>query len=397
MLTLFTDVKLVLEDRITPGQLLVRDGTIEAILRADAAPPPDAALLHGGGRYLSPGFVELHVHGGGGFDFMDSDPGGMAAAAKAHMAHGTTSLLPTSVAAETVQLKKLIDTFKTVRDTMRGGPNLPGLHLEGPYLAMEQTGAIDPRHIRDPDPAEYRELVACAEGSILRWTIAPERPGALEMGVYLLRHGILPSMGHSSAEYSQVLAAFDNGYRLITHLYSACSTIVRRGGFRCSGIVESAYVVEGLYSEIIADGCHLPPELMKMVYRHIGPDRTCLTCDAIRMAAVDDAPHTACIGSRENGLEIIIEDGVAKLPDRSAFAGGIATDDRLVRNMVRLAGAPLHHAVKMMTLTPARVIGIDHKKGSIAPGKDADLLLFDENINIGLVMVGGTVRLNHLT
>ena len=214
-----------------------------------------------------------------------------------------------------------------------------------------------------------------------------ELDGASRFADRLVQEGILPSIGHSNAEYEQVRDAFSHGVTHTTHLYSAMSTIVRRGGFRHSGVLESAFCIPEMTVELIADGCHLPVELLEMVCRVKGAERVALTCDSMRCAGQN--VRESILGSLENGQKVVIEDDVAKLMDRSAFAGSIATDDRLIRVMYHKAGVPLCDAVRMMTQTPADIIGLGGRKGSLAAGKDADLVCFDEDIAIAGVMVGG--------
>lgn len=340
------------------------------------------------GLYVSAGFLDIHVHGGGGHDFMDGTPEAYRGASALHLRHGTTALLPTTLAATREELLRAFAVFEACGGGFADGAKLLGLHIEGPYIAKSQAGAQDPRFIRSPDPAEYTELLnACPH--ILRWTIAPELPGAPEMGRELVRRGILPSIGHSEADSEQVRAAIPCGYRHITHLYSATSTIVRRGGFRRAGIVESAYLYPELTSEVIADGCHLPAPLLQLAYRLIGPRRLVLVTDAMRAAG--QTGGESILGSLENGQRVIIEDGVAKMPDRTAFAGSICTADRLVRTMVTLAGASLPDAVRMITETPARVLGIADRFGRVAPGRAADLTIFDHTIRIAMVLKDGAV------
>jgi N-acetylglucosamine-6-phosphate deacetylase len=186
-----------------------------------------------------------------------------------------------------------------------------------------------------------------------------------------------------------VVKAFDNGYTLATHLYSAMSTVTRRNSFRFAGVVESAYIIDEMDVEIIADGVHLPAPLLKLVYKIKGADRTALITDAIRPAGTNVSE--SILGSREDGLKVIIEDGVAKLPDRSSFAGSVATADRLVRSMITLAEIPLEDAVKMISATPARILGVQNKKGSLSVGKDADILIFDDTITISMTMINGNI------
>lgn len=380
------NVRILARGLEVPGDIAVEDGRIAAIGVPGSLP---GTGIDGEGLYLSHGFIDIHVHGGGGYDFMDATQEAWHGASALHLRHGTTAMAPTTLAAGREELLAAFAAYRACKPGFPDGAKLLGIHVEGPYLAPEQCGAQDPAFIRDPDPAEYEALMdACPD--ILRWTIAPERPGAGRMGDWLSQRGVVPCIGHSSAGYEQVRDAMLHGYRHVTHLYSATSTIVRRMGFRHAGIVESAYLLDGLTSEVIADGCHLPGCLLEMAYRFIGPDRLCLVTDAMRAAGQTEGE--SILGSLENGQRVILEDGVAKMPDRTAFAGSICTADRLVRNMVRLAGASVADAVKMVTETPARILGLSDRTGLLAQGRAADLVLFDEKIEIKMVMTDGVVR-----
>lgn len=383
----YVNSKIILQSKIIDGYLVVEDGLIVDIQEGMPVCNKNEKYIDMNEMYLSPGFIEMHTHGAGGHDFMDGTAEAFITAAKTHMKHGTTTLLPTALAATREEILRTIDGFNNAKETMIDGPILLGLHMEGPYLNVKQKGAIDEKYIRNPDPEEYNEFLKYGKGAISRWTVAVEMEGALEFGDRLKAQGILPSIGHSDAEYLQIVEAFKHGYTHVTHLYSAMSSIVRRGGFRYPGVIESAYCIPDMTVEIIADGCHLPIEMLEMVYRLKGVKKVCLTCDSMRCAGQDVTE--SILGSLENGQRVIIEDDVAKLTDRSAFAGSIATDDRLVRVMYHKVGVPLYDSVRMMTLTPAEIIGIDDHKGSIEIGKDADLICFDENINIMGVMIGG--------
>lgn len=389
MKTLVYNANLVLKDRICHGYVVIDGETIASV----GFGKPDAEWtcdrkIDLGGLYLSPGFVELHSHGAGGADFMDGTLEAFTTACKTHLAHGTTTLLPTTVAATKEEILRSIDSFRMAKAALVGcGPHLVGLHMEGPYLNKNQCGAIDPKYIRNPDPTEYEEFLDYGRGAIARWTLAVELDGAARFSERLTEEGILPTIGHTMAEYSQVLEAFKHGVTHATHLYSAMSTITRRSGFRYPGVIESAFCIPEMTVELIADGCHLPVELLDMVYRLKGVEYVSLTCDSIRCAGQDVTE--SIIGSLENGQRIIIEDDVAKLPDRTAFAGSIATDDRLVRIMYHKVGVPLYDAVRMMTDTPARIIGLGDRKGTLEVGKDADLVCFDDDIAVSGIMVGG--------
>jgi N-acetylglucosamine-6-phosphate deacetylase len=268
------------------------------------------------------------------------------------------------------------------------GANYLGMHIEGPYFSMEQRGAQDPRFIRLPDPQEYNEILQHSS-IVKRWSAAPEVEGAVEFGRFLVSKGILPSIAHTDAIYEEVLEAYEVGYTHITHFYSCMSGVSRRDAFRYAGVIESGYLLDDMTVEIIADGIHLPPALLKLVYKIKGPDKIALVTDAMRAAGMP--PGESILGGLEHGLKVIVEDNVAKLPDRSAFAGSVATTIQLVRNMVNLAEVPLIDAVKMMTITPAKIMGADDKKGSIVIGKDADLVIFDDNIDLHKTIIDGRV------
>lgn len=389
MRTLLRNVVLLRGGTAVPADVCIEDEQILAIYTGAAQRPSSTAFdtaedLHG--LYLSHGFIDLHVHGGGGYDFMDNTLQAYHGATQLHLRHGTTALMPTTVAADVNALHAAAGAYAQAAQADDIPCRLLGLHLEGPYLSSGQAGALRPDQLREPDPAEY-EAILERHLCIKRWTIAPERPGALALGDKLAALGILPSAGHSDATLYQMREALGHGFGLLTHLYSAMSTITRRQGSRYPGLVESAYLLDGLCSELIADGKHLPAELLQMAFRFIGPQRLCLVTDAMRGAGMPDGP--SLLGGLEDGTPVLIEDGVAKLPDKSAFAGSVATADRLVRNMVRLGGATLAQAVQMMTETPARVLGLQDTTGFLLPGRWADLVLFDKDVNIYGVCVGG--------
>jgi len=387
MKTCLGNARVILTDNIIEGYVVVEDGVILEVCAGRVPRLKDYSIVDMGGLFLSPGFIELHTHGAGGCDFMDGAAEAFITASKVHMEHGATTLYPTTLAASREEIISCIDAFREARKTMRDGPNMPGLHLEGPYLNINQKGAIDENYIRNPDPTEYKDILEYGNGVIARWTTAVELPGAIQFGRYLRELRILPSIGHSDAEYSEVVTGFNCGYTHITHLYSAMSGMVRRGGFRYPGVIESAFCLPEMTVEIIADGCHLPGEILEMVSRVKGVDKVCLISDSMRCAGQD--VKKSVLGSLKNGRPVIIEDDVAKLPDRSAFAGSIATDDSLVRVMIQKAGVSVQNSVRMMTLTPAEIIGISNRKGSIEKGKDADLICFDDNITIKGVMING--------
>jgi len=346
-------------------------------------------VIDANGDYIAPGFVDIHCHGGGGYDFMDGNPESIVGAGKMHLSHGTTCLFPTTLASTTESLDRAIRTFQEAKRMDEGLPDFPGLHLEGPYFSMAQRGAQDPKHIRNPDPAEYRPFFKYAN-DIARWTLAPELPGALEMARELKAHGILPAIGHSDATYEQVLEGWKNGFALVTHLYSGMSIVHRIKGWRHAGVVESAYLIDDMAVEVIADGCHLPESLLRLICKIKKPEKICLVTDAMRAAGLPEGEYL--LGGKEDGQKAVVRDGVAWTADASAFAGSVATAERLVRTMVRLAGVPVEKALQMASSSPAKVMGVYGRKGSFAAGKDADIVCLDKNFNVQAVVARGRVE-----
>lgn len=378
---------------IPDGSLVIQQGVITAIAGEDLPVSPEITGIDAMGHYISPGFIDLHVHGGGGYDFMDGTAEAFRGIAAAHSRYGTTSLMPTTVSCSKQELLQMLDTYEQARSGNYKGASFEGVHLEGPYLAMSQRGAQDPEYIRDPDPTEYEDILSKSD-SIKRWSAAPELKGALEFGKYISDRGIIAAVAHTDAVYDEVLQASENGYSLATHLYSGMSGVTRRNAFRYAGVIESVLLLDEFDVEIIADGIHVPPPLLKLAYKIKGPDKIALITDAMRASGMP--PGESILGSGQRGLRVIVEDGVAKLPDRSSFAGSVATANQLVRNMAELAAVPLTDAVKMMTATPARILGIGDRKGSIATGKDGDIVIFDNQFDVQTTIVRGEIVYNKL-
>ena len=378
---------IITQDKILSGScLLVENGKILAIEPADTS-FPDSQQIDAQGHYISPGFIDIHLHGGGGFDFMDGTSEAFLNIAQIHAKHGTTSMLPTTLTCEKEDLIQTLEAYSQACLQNTDGAHFVGMHLEGPYFALSQRGAQDPKYIRDPDPKEYKEIIE-SYPFIKRWSAAPELKGAVEFGKYIGSKGVLAAIAHTDAIYEEVLEAFQQGgYTLATHFYSAMSGVTRRNAFRYAGVIESAYLLDEMDVEIIADGVHLPAPLLKLVYKLKGPGRIALITDAMR--AADMPPGDSVLGSLKNGLPVLVEDGVAKLPDRTAFAGSVATADRLIRTMLEMAEVPLIECIRMISETPARIMNIQDKKGSLAPGKDADIVIFNAQIEVQQTFVMG--------
>ena len=384
--------KVITPDHIIPnGTVLVTNDVITAVAAGDME-AVDAVEVDAKGNFISPGFIDIHVHGGGGADFMDGTEEAFLTIAETHARYGTTAMLPTTLTSEKEDLLQTLELYESANKKNTRGAQFIGMHLEGPYFALSQKGAQDARYIRDPDPAEYKDILK-RSASIRRWSAAPELKGAIAFGKYITARGVLAAVAHTDAIYEEVLDAFENGYTLATHLYSAMSGVTRRNAFRYAGVIESAYLLDEMDVEIIADGVHLPAPLLKLVYKIKGAERTALITDAMRAAGMPEGD--SILGSLKNGLKVIVEDGVAKLPDRSSFAGSTATADRLVRTMITLGGVSLTEAVKMITATPARIMRLQNKKGALTQGMDADVVIFDEEINIKMTMVKGEIVYQH--
>ena len=389
MKTVFTNGRIILADRILDGySVIVEDGVISDVTRGNTAADKVVDL---GGRYLAPGFIDIHTHGAGGHDFMDGTEEAIKGACMTHLSHGTTSIVPTTLTCLNGELFNFFEVNRKVKADWHEGPNLLGIHLEGPFFNAAQAGAQDPKFLQLPTRENFMPILEAGGADIMRISVAVELEGALELGEELKKRGIIAAIGHSDATYAEVAKAVEAGYRFVTHLYSGMSALHRVGPYRVLGVVESAYLFDELGVEIISDGKHLPPELLRLIVKNKGIDNICLITDSMRGAGMPEGSRPK-LGSLTNGQETLIRDGVAMMPDLKAFAGSVCTTDRCVRTMYKLAGVSLPDAVRMMTANPARVLGIDGSKGTIAKGMDADLVVFDEDINISSVYVGGEPR-----
>jgi len=385
--------KIITPYRIIPeGYVYIENGKILEVSENNIH-FPNAEIINAQGNYISPGFIDLHTHGAGGSDFMDGTVEAYLQIAETHAQHGVTGLYPTTLASTKEELLKTFEVYRQAKAQNTKGAGFLGLHLEGPYFAMNQKGAQDAKYIRNPHPDDYMAILD-ATNDIARWSAAPELEGSKKFAETLLQHNILPAIAHSDAIYEEVVEAFKWGFTHVTHLYSGTSGVFRRGCFRYAGIIEAAYLIDDMTVEIIADGIHLPASLLQLVYKIKGAGKIALVSDSMRAAGMPEGK--SILGSLHNGQEVIVEDGVAKLPDRTAFAGSVATADRLVGTMTRLAGIPLLETIQMITSTPAGILGIGDAKGSLEKGKDADLTVFDRDINIKMTIASGKIIYNAL-
>ena len=383
MVTAIVNGRILAPGGIRHGVLLLEDNRIKGI---DDTVPARAAVIDAEGCYVAPGFIDMHTHGAGGADFMDGTVEAYLTAARMHARHGTTLLYPTTLTSTNEALYESFETYRKARLENRDGAAFGGMHLEGPYFNPEFAGAQDRRYLRNPRPEEYREILdRCPD--LARWSFAPELEGAAEFAAELKRRGIVASIGHTNATFGECDAAWRAGAAHMTHFYSCMSTISRRNAFRYAGTIEYGYFQDGMTVEIIADGIHVPADLLHLLLKIKGAERISLVTDSMRAAGMPEGQ--SILGGLADGQQVIVEDGVAKLLDRSAFAGSVATADRLVRTMVREAGCSIPEAVRMMTENPARVMGIARRKGSILPSKDADIVIFDDDIRVRKTIIAG--------
>lgn len=374
----------IFENRIERADILVENDKIVKIGSIEE----ECESIDAKGLYVSPGFIDIHTHGGNGFDYMAGTLEAFVAATTLHLQHGSTSIVPTTVAADTEYTIEFLRRFDQLKDDAKIPVRLLGVHLEGPYLALEQKGAIPAQYIKNPQKEEYLKILNSSP-NILRWTIAPELEGAYGLGDELQKRGINASIGHSNAEDFHVHEAVQHGYRSVTHMYSMTSSIVRKNCYRHPGINEAAYLEDELYLEAIADGHHLPATLLKLMIKNKGFDKIILVTDSMSAAGFGDGLFY--LGNPEDHHQVLIKDGVGFMPDMSSFAGSVACTDQLIRTMLNI-DVPLYEAVKMVSLNPARLLHLDKELGSISENKKADILLFDEKIDMKYVFVDGDLK-----
>lgn len=363
------------------GSVIINDNKILEVSNCDLA-VVGAKIVDAKGMYIVPGGVEIHVHGGGGRDFMEGTEDAFRAAVAAHMQHGTTSIFPTLSSSSIPMIRAAAETTEKLM-AEKDSPVL-GLHLEGHYFNMKMAGGQIPEYIKNPDPNEYIPLLE-ETNCIKRWDASPELPGAIQFGKYVSSKGILVSVAHTQAEFEDIRAGYDAGYTHATHFYNAMPGFHKKNEYKYEGTVESIYLMDDMTVEAIADGIHVPPTILRLIYKIKGVEKTALITDALACAASDS--KTAF------DPRVIIEDGVCKLADRSALAGSIATMDRLIQTMTLKAEVPLYDVCRMISETPSKIMGVYDRKGSLERGKDADILLLDKDLNVcGVWAMGKLVK-----
>lgn len=370
--------KIITPHGLFSGYLGIENGKISEI---SVNAPANAVAIDMTGKYVSPGFIDIHTHGGGGYSFTESSQEDIVKGCEFHLSHGTTSILPTVTTGAFDVMREAAMNIKAVREGGRCRANILGVHMEGPYLSPAQCGAQCPEHITEPREDEYTALVSELGDALARWTYAPERDTDAKFCKFMTENGVITSAGHTNATYDHMNTAIAAGCGLVTHLYSCTSTVTRDHGFRSLGVIESTFLRDELCAEIIADGKHLPPELVRMIVKIKGENNVIAVTDSLSIAGSPDKHGVM------SGVEYIVEDGVAKLCDRSAFAGSVATMDMLLRVLVDECGFSVARAVKMLSENPARIFA--STKGRLEAGFDADIVCFDDKLCVTDVFVGG--------
>ena len=378
--------KILLKEGLCADKAVIAaDGIIQDIVAADAVGRyANAERIDLNGNFLLPGFIDIHVHGGGGADFMDGSVSAMLLAAETHLRHGTTTIFPTTMSAGFDKIEKTVLNYRQLSACEEASDILGGLHLEGPFINPKMGGA-QRRDLIYPPTEEMIKAIRRNSDAIARISCAPEIANVLEMAETLAPFGIQFSLGHTAATYEQAELAVRAGFTSVTHLYSATSGFQKIDQKVHIGVTQAGYGIDELYVELIADGCHVPKELLRLVYRLKGADKICLVTDAMRAAGTNVTESFLGEICTEN--RVIIDDGVAKLPDKSSFAGSIATMDKAFRFAVCDVGLPIEDVSKMMSLNQAKLMKIDRKKGSIEKGKDADFVVLDDGFNVAGVYV----------
>ena len=371
--------RIIRNETLFDGYVYVDGNRIVRITEEDL--PADSYYDYSG-KYLSAGFIELHTHGGGGFSFDDGSAEDIVNASNFHLNYGVTTILPTMACAPMPELRRVLENIKQAKASEKLKGRIHGAHLEGPYFSPSQCGGQPAGYIYAPKKEDYESLIADYGQYITRWSYAPEKDDNGEFCKYITSHGIIASAGHTDAKYKDMLVAMENGCNLVTHLYSCTSTVTRDHGFRSLGVIETAYLTDDLYVEIIADGKHLPYDLIKMILKIKGTDKVALITDSLRVAGV--YPNDVTVECED----MLIEDGVCKLKDRSAFKGSIATANVLLKTLVKGCGVAIPTAVKMLTEIPARILK-ETSLGKICEGALADLVVFDGDFAVSDVFVDG--------
>jgi N-acetylglucosamine-6-phosphate deacetylase len=377
-----TNGRVILPDAVADGRAVLVDGGRIAAVMSRSEIPAGVTQIDAGGRYIAPGLVDIHTHGALGHSFNEPDAEAFAVVTREQATRGVTSLLATIA---TAPIDDIVRCCEVARGAMARpcGSQILGVHLEGPYFSAAQCGAQNPAHMRTPDNGSVDRYLEHYDITRIV-SFAPELPGAIPFTKRLVKLGIVPAAGHSSAKDDDVLAAMKAGLRHTIHIWSSQSTTIREGPWRKPGLLEATLTFDTLTGEMISDNRHLPPTLMKLAYKCLGPDRLCAISDSTSGAGL---PEGTQFGLGDMIFEV--HDGVGMTLDRTSFAGSTTLLNQMIAILMHKVDMPLFEAVRMASLTPSRVIGVDGRKGSLAAGKDADITVFEDDFTVWRTMVSG--------
>ena len=385
---LITNAYVIKKDEIVKTDILVKDGKIAQI--GDGL--TDDEVLDLGGKYLAPGFVDIHNHGGYGYDYMDNTVEAFENILRFHSDNGITSAVASTVTAPKETIEKTLSVAREVARKKGDHAKLLGVHLEGPYLSLQNKGAHAPAYLRVPAQDDYSYVLENAD-IIRQITISPELEGSVELTEKLVEKGIVVSMGHDNAILPEFLPVIQAGASNLTHLFCAMSMVVMRNNKRYVGLREYGLIDDNLTAELIADNHHITPELLKMIYKCKGADGICLISDCLRAGGMKQDGKLYSLGQKDDptSMQFKVSDGVAVLADGKTYAGSIQPISQMLRNVVFDGGVPLVEAVKTVSLTPARIVKADKEIGSIEVGKNADFCVLNKDLFVEQTIIEGNI------
>ncbi|WP_297419914.1 N-acetylglucosamine-6-phosphate deacetylase [Clostridium sp.] len=371
---LIKNCNIIYLDKIETGSILIENGCIKELNPTNYS---DENILDAKGLYISPGFIDVHIHGAGGCDTMDGTSESINTISKTIVKHGTTSFTPTTMTVSIEDIRKSLDAVKNVKEKGAGGAHVLGAHLEGPFVSPKAIGAQNPNYILSPSISTYNEIVKDYEDIIVSITLAPEIEGAKELIKYLSSKGIVCSLGHTSATYEEAMEAIECGACHSTHLFNAMTPLTHRNPGVVGAIFDSTVT-----TETISDGIHISYPALRIAYKQKGTDNVLLISDAMMACCMPNGDYS--LGRQK----VIVNDGEARL-ENGALAGSVLTLDKAVRNVYKNSNLPLYEIIKMASYNSAKHCKVDDHKGQIKEGYDADLILFDNDINIKKAFVSG--------
>ncbi len=371
---LIKNCNIIYLDRIEEGSILVENGKIKALNPNDCC---NENIIDAKGLYISPGFIDVHIHGAGGYDTMDGTSEAINMIAKTIVKHGTTSFTPTTMTVSIDEIRKSLKVIKELKATGNDGAHILGVHLEGPFVSSKAIGAQNPKHLLSPSISAYQDMVKDYEDIIVSITLAPEVDGAKELIKYISGSGVICSLGHTNATYEEMLEAIKCGASHSTHLYNAMTPLNHRNPGAVGAIFDS-----NITTETISDGIHISYPALRIAYKQKGTDNTLLISDAMMACCMPNGEYSL------GGQKVIVVNDEARL-ENGALAGSVLTLDKAVRNVYKNSNIPLYEIVKMASFNGAKHCKVDDHKGQIKEGYDADLVLFDDDINIKKVFVSG--------